>query len=137
MDVIELTRQLGHALQADERYLKMDEARKNSDADEKLQELIGQFNLKRLALNNEASAEKPDNEKVQKMNQELRSIYAQVMQNPNMIAYNEAKQGVDELLQRISAIISQSADGEDQDTADYVPSCGGDCSGCGGSCGCH
>lgn len=134
MDVIEIARQLGHALQADERYLKMDAARKASDADNELQELIGQFNLKRLALNNEASAEKPDNEKVQKMNQELRAVYDEVMKNPNMAAYNEAKQGVDEILQRVSAIISLSADGEDPDTADYTPSCGGDCSGCGGGC---
>ncbi len=133
-DVIEMARQLGHAIQEDERYLKMATARQASDEDQGLQDLIGAFNLKRLALNQEAQADQQDNDKIQKLNAELREIYAQVMQNPNMAAYNEAKQEVDMILQRITAIVSMSAEGEDPDTADYQHSCGGSCASCGG---CH
>ena len=68
MDVIEMARALGHALQEDERYLKMATARQASDEDQALQELIGEFNLKRLALNNEAQGDKQDNDKIQKLN---------------------------------------------------------------------
>lgn len=136
MDVIEITRQLGHAIQQDERYIAYNAARRASDEDERLQTLIGEFNLKRLAINNLASSANPDNEKMQALNSELRTVYAEIMSNENMKAYDNAKNALDELLQRVNAIISQSAEGENPDTADYDPSasCGGNCASCGG---CH
>ena len=134
MDIIEMAREIGRALQADERYIALAAARQASDEDEELQNLIGEFNLKRLAISNEANNESPDNEKMQKLNGELREVYAQIMNNAHMQAYDAAKTAVDEVLQRVSAIISQSADGVDPDVADYTPSCGGNCSGCSG---CH
>ena len=57
MDVIELARELGKAIQQDERFLAMQIARQNSDNDDELQQLIGEFNLKRMAINNEAAKE--------------------------------------------------------------------------------
>ena len=44
MDVIELARELGKAIQQDERFLSMQIARQNSDNDDELQQLIGEFN---------------------------------------------------------------------------------------------
>ena len=45
MDVIEITRQLGKAIQADERYIDYVNAKSRNDEDKELQELIGEFNL--------------------------------------------------------------------------------------------
>ena len=56
------------------------------------------------------------------------------MKNENMIAYNIAKQEMDSVLKRVTAIIMQSAEGEDPETTDYEESCTGSCSSCGG---CH
>jgi len=135
MDIISLAREMGKEIQNDQRYLKMQLAKQNSDDDQELQNMIGEFNLKRIAINNETQKEEQNAEKMQLLNQELRAVYALIMQNPNMLAYNEAKEAMDALLQRVSAIIGQSADGEDPETTDYEKSsCGGDCSGCGG---CH
>lgn len=135
MDIITMAREMGKEIQKDDRYLNWQIARQNSDADEGLQNLIGEFNLKRMAINNEVSKEDRNEETVKSLNEELRHVYAQIMQNPNMTAYNEAKDQMDALLQRINAIISQSAEGEDPETADYEEhSCGGECSSCGG---CH
>lgn len=135
MDIIELTRELGKAMQADERFLKMRIARQNSDNDEELQNLIGEFNLKRMTINNEAGKEERDEEKLQQLNTELREIYTKVMQNENMIAYNEAKELMDNMLKRVNAILSITADGGDPETADLTEeACGGSCSGCSG---CH
>lgn len=135
MDIITMAREMGKEIQKDDRYLNWQIARQNSDSDEELQNLIGEFNLKRMAINNEVSKEDRNEENVKKLNDELRHVYAQIMQNPNMTAYNEAKNQIDALLQRISAIITQSAEGEDPETADYEEhSCGGECSSCGG---CH
>ena len=88
-----------------------------------------------MTINNEANKEERDDEKLQQLNNELRLLYGQIMQNDHMQAYNAAKQELDALLNRVSAIISQCADGADPDTADYEEhSCGGDCGSCGG---CH
>lgn len=135
MDMIELARELGRKLQNDERYLAFEAARVASDEDQELQDLIGEFNLKRMAINNEAQKEDRDDEKLQKLNYELREAYTNVMKNENMVKYNETKQALDECVQRVIAIITMCAEGEDPDTADYDPSaCTHDCSTCGG---CH
>ena len=45
-----------------------------------------------------------------------------------------ARQELDALLNRVNAIVMQSAQGEDPDTTDYQEACGGNCASCGG---CH
>ena len=135
MDIIEVTRELGRALQADERYVAMVTARKASDEDQALQEAIGELNLKRMAINNEAQKDDRNEETIKRLNEEFRAVYQRIMENEHMLRYNEAKNDFDALLQRITGIIGLCADGEDPNTADYDPaSCGGDCSSCGG---CH
>ena len=70
---------------------------------------------------------------MQRLNFELREVYAKIMANPNMVLYNEAKQDMDQLLSRISSILSQCAEGGDPDTVDYIESgCSGNCGSCGG-----
>ena len=133
-DVIKLTRELGHAIQNEEFYKNLQAARETADADESLQALIADFNLKRVAINAEACKTDRDNEVLRKLNEEMRTAYSDIMNNPNMAAYNSAKQTYDHALQRIVAIITQSAEGEDPDTTDYDDSCTHDCSTCGG---CH
>lgn len=134
MDIIQMARELGKAIQQEDAYVKLQVAQQNSDNDKELQDLIGEFNLKRMSINNEAQKSDRDDEKLQKLNVEMREVYAKIMQNENMLSYNEAKEGLDLILQRVLAIISQSANGEDPETTDYSPSCSGSCSSCGG---CH
>lgn len=134
MGIIEMTRELGKEIQKDPRYLKMQIAVQNTDGDGHLQDLIGQYNLKRMALQTELQKEDRDPEKVQSYNQELGGLYETIMKVPSMAAYNEAKSQMDTLLRRVNAIIEQSASGGDPETADYVESCSGSCATCSG---CH
>ncbi|MDR0946120.1 MAG: YlbF family regulator [Ruminococcus sp.] len=55
MDIIQMTRELGKALQADSRYTYFTDVRAKMDADEDLQIKIRNFNLERMNLNNELS----------------------------------------------------------------------------------
>ena len=57
MDIIELARDLGKKIQEDDRFIAMHVASQQCDADEALQNMIGEFNLKRMAINNEAQKE--------------------------------------------------------------------------------
>lgn len=135
MDMVELAREIGRELQKDDKYLSLQLARQNSDEDEGLQKAIGEFNLKRMAINNEAQKENRDEETLSRLNAELRTVYADIMKNENMTRYNEAKTELDAVVQRITTIITLCAEGDNPDTCDYdAASCGGNCASCGG---CH
>ena len=131
MDIIEKARELGRLIQEEESYKKLQDAQKNADADMELQRLIGEFNLKRMSINNEASKKERDQEKLSRLNTEMREAYSQIMSNENMIAYNDAKAAFDVVANRVLAIVQQSAEGAE--TADYSQSsCSGSCATCGG-----
>ncbi len=135
MTTIEAARKLGAAMQADEAYIRYADAVKKNDNDEALQIKISEFNLKRMNLDNEISKNdnEKDEEKIKTLNTELRAIYDDIMASPAMIEFNEAKAGMDKLLQDINAIIMMCAQGQDPETCEPT-ACTGSCSTCGG---CH
>lgn len=132
--IVSMAREIGKLLQEEECYAMMESERIASDADKELQDLIGEFNLKRIAINEEGMKKDRDQEKIQNFNNEMREIYGKIMQNQHMIAYNEAKSELDKIVGRVAAIITNSANGEDPETTDVHQGCSGDCSGC-SSCG--
>lgn len=132
MDIIEQVRELGRMIQSDESYVKMKEAEKSADADTELQELIKEFNLKRLSINTENAKVQKDPEKIKKLNSEMQKVYSDIMSNENMVAYNEAKQKYDTLTVRVNTILQNCIAGEDPDTTDFDASCTGSCATCGG-----
>ena len=135
MDIIELTRELGKAIQADPRYVEMQLARQQSDEDQELQEAIGEFNLKRMAISNEAAKPGRNDETMQRLNKEFREVYGKIMTNEHMKRYDAAKTEFDALFQRVTGILNLCAEGDNPETCDYdAASCGGDCSSCAG---CH
>ena len=60
MDCMDLFKKAAAAMQTDPRYLALDAARRENDADAELQNLIGEFNLARLDLNNESTKTESD-----------------------------------------------------------------------------
>ena len=131
-DVIAIARQLGHAIQEQEEYKTIMTAKDAADNDEALQALITEFNVKRVAINAEACKTDRDDETLKKLNEEMRTAYSDIMNNEHMKAYNDAKQAFDKVLQRVLAIVQQSAEGQDPDTTDFSEDCTHDCSTCGG-----
>ena len=134
MDIIDQVRALALELQKDQRYLVLENARRMNDADEELQQQIGEFNLARIDLNNEISKPEKDAERIAELNDKVRKIYGDIMSNESMVAYNEAKNEVDQLMQYINAILVTAVNGGDPMTVEEPSSCGGDCAGCSG---CH
>lgn len=133
MDIIEKARELGKLIQQEESYIALQKAQADADVDMELQNLIGDFNMKRMSINNEASKKDKDSDKLALLNSQMREDYSKIMSNKNMIAYNEAKDAFDMVANRVLAIVQQSAEGADPETADYsTSSCSGSCSTCGG-----
>ncbi len=133
MDIIELSRELGRKIQQEESYVALQDANKAVEADEALQALIGEFNLFKLQLNEKLTAAERDEEAIKELNTKMRTLYADIMSNESMISLNEAKNTFDSIIQRVFAIVSNSANGEDPNTTDYH-ACSGSCETCGG---CH
>ena len=137
MDVlVEMAIDLGCQLQEDSRYLALRAAQQAADEDEQLQKLIGEFNLKRMAINAEEqkAEEEQDAEKLRTLNTALRSVYADIMQNEHMVAYNEAKEPFDALVQKINTAIALAAQGQDPAAAAEESGCTRNCGSCAG---CH
>lgn len=51
MDIIEKARELGKLIQQEESYIALQKAQADADADMDLQNLIGDFNMKRMSIN--------------------------------------------------------------------------------------
>jgi cell fate (sporulation/competence/biofilm development) regulator YlbF (YheA/YmcA/DUF963 family) len=135
MTIIEQARALGAAIQADERYKKYEEAAKLNDTNTEIQNKIGEFNLMRAELNKEMSKPDKDADKMTQLDTDLRALYEEIMAMPSMIAFNEAQEELNKLLQSVNFIITSAANGEDPMTCpEEAPHCTGSCGSCGG---CH
>ena len=133
MDIIELTREVGKKLQKEDIYLKFQLAKQAADEDTELQKMINEFGLKREEISEETSKNEneQDSERIQKLNREMRKVYAKIMTNERMINYNDTKDEFDVLMKRNTTIIQESSEVENPETADYIP-CTGSCATCGG-----
>lgn len=134
MDVISMARELGKAIQQDESYIRLMRCSQINDEDQDLQNLIGQFNLKRVDLNNEINKEDKDQARIDALNNEVRDIYGKLMTNTSMSAYNDAKNELDSLMDYVLQILRGSINGDDPDTIERNTGCSGSCGSCSG---CH
>lgn len=133
MNVIDKARELGKMIQEDERYAVYCKAKEANDSDEKLQQMINEFQNKRMELNIEMSKDDRSAERLTELDNAIKSLYGEIMANENMAAYNEAKNAMDDMLSRINMVITYSANGEDPMTCPTEQQgCGGSCSTCGG-----
>ncbi len=136
MDVLTKARELAKALQESEAYTAMSEAREKNHKNIELQEKISNFNLKKIALNRETAKEERNSDKISTLDREIREAYQDIMNDPNMKAYSEAKGKVDELMKKIEFVLGMALNGADPETIEVPEStgCSGNCSSCAG---CH
>ena len=138
MDIIELTRQLGAAIQKDERYLAFAAAKEANEKDEALNALMGEIQMIQMNYQMEASKETPDSAKMQEFEAEFNAKYEAFMANENMQKYDEARAQVDSMMNYIMQILGLCVNGADPATCEpeqqHEHSCDGSCSSCSG---CH
>lgn len=133
MEIIKVARQLGVAVQESEEYNRLAQAKAANDADEELQNAIGEFNLKKIELNQLMNEENQDQQKINNLNSELRAQYENIMKNSHMIEYNLASQELSAIMNQVNGILSMTINGENPNTCDPTINCGsGDCASCSG-----
>lgn len=134
MDIIEMTRKLGVAIQQEEVFKNYIKAKAANDNDVELQDMIGQFNVIRMQLDQALSADEKDSDKVKELNTQLKDTYTNIMGRESMMNYNVAKGELDVLVNQINAVIEHTLEGDDPMTCDIASNCTGSCSTCSG---CH
>jgi cell fate (sporulation/competence/biofilm development) regulator YmcA (YheA/YmcA/DUF963 family) len=133
MDLIQMARELGAALQQDARYLEFMQAHEDNEKDIELQGLIGKIQLVHMSYNREAAKDDKDEEKLKEYDRQFNSLYNEVMCNPHMRRFEKARDEADKLMKEITGILTLCMRGEDPMTCDpNAGSCGGDCGSCGG-----
>ena len=87
----------------------------------------------RHELNVEMQKGEKDADKMTALDTDIRALYDEIMNLPEMAEFDRKKEQFDKLVQSITYILQQSAQGEDPMTCPSVaPSCTGSCSTCGG-----
>ncbi len=132
MDIIEMTRELGKALQNDDRYIAYMLAKQANDEDKALQEQIDSFEKMRYDLSMEMTKENKDTDKIKELDDNIKATYNKIMSNKNMIVFAAAQKSLEQLVGNIQEIITMSANGEDPATCEPSTGCTGSCATCGG-----
>ena len=118
MDVIELTRELGKAIQQDDRYIAYTLAKQVNDEDTELNADIDKFSALRTELNKVMSAEvtADQTDKLKELDENIKATYQKIMSNKNMIVFQAAQKALEDLISNVNQIISLCANVEDPDT---------------------
>ena len=133
MDILNTAKDLARGIQKSESYINLKIASQNNDNDEKLQDLIGKFNLKKIAISTQMSEDNENSDKISRLNEELKACYEEIMNNSNMLNYMKCKKEFDELIRKINLLVAAGANGEDVDSVNLENNgCAGSCGSCGG-----
>ena len=139
MDIIKLTRELGAAIQQDERYLAFTKARIENENDAELNELMAQIQMVQMNYQMEASKEEPDSAKMQAYEEQFNTVYTKFMDSDKMKNYEAARAEIDNLMNYLMQILGLCVNGADPMTcepeAPHEHNCDGSC--CSDCSGCH
>ena len=113
MDIIKLTRELGAAIQQDDRYAKFQAAQKANEEDKDLNDLMGKIQLVHMSYQHEASKEDANEQKLAAYETEFNDLYKKVMENEHMRDYEVARAEIDEMMHYITGILALCIQGED------------------------
>lgn len=125
MTIIEKAHELGEMIKASKEMETLNACEKAQQADDEAQQLIADFNIKRLNLAREIQSGKLTEEEAIKKNNE--AFDEMVKKSESIKAYVDAKKKFDDLVNGVNNVINVYIMGEQQ-------GCTHDCSTCGG---CH
>ena len=128
MGIFELAAELGKALKADERLVKLEEAKKAYEEDKMLQRNLVEFEVQQKALQQEIAKEERDTVFIEVIQKRIDELYKMITEDAAFVALNDAQAEVNELMNSVNTTITYNITGE------MPSSCTHDCSTCGGGC---
>ena len=127
-DIFALATELGEALKADERLVKLQKAKDAYQEDGELQKMMVEYEVQQRALQGEITKPERDTVFIDIIQKRIDELYKAIMEHPVFVELNEAQSDVNELMNAVNNTISFTITGEQ-------PSCTHNCSTCGGACG--
>lgn len=128
MDILDMAKQIGIALEQSEEFKALNEAEKTQNNDEKAQQLIGEYNLVRLQLMQKVQGKELTNEEFEQVQNQMKAEFDKLTEYEVIKNYIDAKDRFDTLYNKVKNIIDFYANGEKSGA------CSGSCETCGG---CH
>ena len=126
MTIFELASELGRTIKADERMVRMEQAKEAYDKSEKIGKLMMEYGIQQQALTTMGDSEQIDTDALTRIQDRIDEIYAEITTDPVFKELDEAQAAVNELMQSVNNTIMYHATGS-------TP-CSHDCSSCSG---CH
>ena len=126
MTIFELATELGKAIKADERMIRMEKAKEAYESSEKIGNLMMEYGIQQQALTTMGDGEQIDTDALSRIQDRIDEIYAEITMDPIFKELDEAQQAVNELMESVNNTIMFNATG-------HTP-CTHDCSSCSG---CH
>ena len=132
MDIVKMTRELGKAIQQDERYIALVTTGAATEKNPELHADMIVFSQLRAELNAALSEPEKNKDKLSELDGQLQKVYNRIIAAPEMVAYHAAKREMEDLISFLTQIITGSANGEDPDLIEPQAACDGSCSSCSG-----
>ncbi len=126
MSIFEIATELGKAIKADERMIRMEKAKEAYESSEKIGNLMMEYGIQQQALTEMGDSEEIDTDALSRIQARIDEIYAEITTDPIFRELDEAQQAVNELMESVNNTIMFNATGQ-------TP-CTHDCSSCSG---CH
>ena len=127
MTIFELAAELGKALKADDKLVRLENAKKAYEGDKVLQKYLIEYEVQQKALQGEITKEERDTLFIDVIQKRIDELYKLIMEHPVFAELNEAQAEVNELMNAVNNTITFNITGEN-------PSCTHNCSTCGGGC---
>lgn len=133
MSILEEALIFAKKIQETQQYLNLKKAKEINDSDENLQNLVNEFNMLKLKFEHNLNKKETDEGDGKK----LTELYDKIMENENMVAFNEASDEMNALMNKINKILVAAVNGknvdefEDSDFEDEA-GCAGNCHNCSG-----
>ena len=126
MSIYALAAELGKAIKADERMIRMENAREAYESSEKIGNLMMEYGIQQQALTTMGDGEEIDTDALSRIQDRIDEIYAEITTDPIFKELDEAQTAVNELMESVNNTIMFNATGK--------TACSHDCSSCSG---CH
>lgn len=126
MSIYALASELGKAIKADERMIRMEAAKEAYESSEKIGNLMMEYGIQQQALTTMGDSEHIDTDALTRIQDRIDEIYAEITTDPIFKELEEAQNAVNELMESVNNTIMFNATGK-------TP-CSHDCSSCSG---CH
>ena len=126
MSIYSLAAELGKAIKADDRMIRMEKAKEAYESSEKIGNLMMEYGIQQQALTAMGDSADIDTDALTRIQDRIDEIYAEITTDPLFKELEEAQNDVNELMETVNNTIMFNATGK-------TP-CSHDCSSCSG---CH